>query len=472
MSDQVLNNITQKLTLIRQRSGGFAQSLILLNFLVLFLRPNDVIRPIGAIRLPMIISIICIFTLLPKLGQPRPRAMNILLLFLGVECLRLLIGFYVFQDFVINDFWQFQVLKDLGLQYFGLVFPMMFYFRSGGAFHRLSKAWWLVAFLLPIYVITHGGTGPGGFLGDENDVGLAILFFMSPILAQLFETKQGGTKKLLKLAACLVTFVAVVVTNSRGTFVGLVSVLGYFFWLSRRKIQLLLLLAVVLAVAIPFIPDTYIKRLTSIADTNKGTAEIRRYYWTLSWKVFTDPKNTLTGVGLENTRFSLGDYEDADELKRRPGSAGRSVHSIYFQLLPDLGLWGVVIIGTLVFQAQRSNSRFIKLTRSSLRELADVERMLKRKLSLEGGTEKALELNRALEITTNVAAETSYLRGWLLGMNVGLIAIFTAGAFISVLYYPMLWVTIGLSTGLSFYARDVLEVANDLVSSQAGSGLD
>lgn len=463
MISQRLEDIANRLTTLRQGgSGAFAQSLLLINFVVLFLRPNDVVAAIGAIRLPMIISIICMFTLLPVLNQAKPFAMKVLLIFIGVECFRLVVGYYIFEDFVVNDFWQAQTLKDLGLQYFGLVFPMMFYFRNGRAFRRLSKAWWLVAFLLPIYVITHGGTGPGGFLGDENDVGLAILFFMSPIIAQLFETKTGGTKKFLKLLACLVTFVAVVVTNSRGTFVGLVAVLSYFFWLSRRKISILLLLIAVLAIATPFIPDSYIKRLSSIADTNKGTAEIRRYYWTLAWKVFVDPKNILTGVGLENTRYSIGKYEDPDELKRRPGSAGRSVHSIYFQLLPDLGVWGITIVGLLVFRAQRSNSRFIRLTKYSLRELSEIESRLKRQLSLEGGTERALQLNRSLEIVTNVSAETSYLRGWLLGMNVGLIAIFSAGAFISVLYYPMLWVAIGLSAGLSFYANDVLSIVEDL----------
>ena len=450
-------------SLLFGRSGvGIVQNLVLFNLLVNFLRPHDIVPILGTIRLPMIVSILCIIPLLFRLSGEWPKTMKIITFFLLVECIRLVVGLYVIEDFVINDFWQFQMIKDLALQYFGLVFPLMLFFSSQRGLKRVSSAWTIIAIMLPLWVVTHGGKGMGGFLGDENDVGLTMIFFLALILSQFIELRRAGAfGRFLKLIAIVLTVVAVIATNSRGTFLGLVCLFGYFFLRSRRKFLMIIFGIVLVSAIIPFVPKAYYDRIATIKDTNSGTANIRRHYWSLAFKVFTDPAHTLWGVGLENVKFHLGDYETGSDLQQYPGSSGRAVHSIYFELLPDLGLWGVGIVGSLVFICFSGNRRSLRKLERSAVLIDDKRRALS--ILLERMTPAEASQHREKEnLLAQSAAALNYLRSWLLGTNAGFVTIATAGAFISVLYYPMLWINIGLCTALAIYSKNLFDVVDEI----------
>jgi hypothetical protein len=299
---------------------------------------------------------------------------------------------------------------------------------------------------LALYALTHAGKGPGGFVGDENDCGLALLTFLPFPFALLTECRRPGSSRIVLLGIAFVTLLGIISTDSRGDFVGLVCVLFYFFLRSRHKFQMLFVGGVLVLCALPFLPADYISEMKSIKDTSSGTAEIRQHYWKIAWRVFTDPKNILIGVGMQNTSYRLAEYETGDDLERFPSSGGRAVHSIYFEILPDLGIWGICIVGSLVWLSTKGNARNRRL-------LDRLHSELKRRATRPSATKTRPLLSE--QERGIIMDELEYTRALLLAANLGFVAIFTAGAFISVLYYPMLWLFAGLSALLARYSQQI-----------------
>jgi hypothetical protein len=310
--------------------------------------------------------------------------------------------------------------------------------------------------ILSIYAATHSGFGPGGFVGDENDTGPAILTFLPLPLAIVTECRNPPNSRAMLLAIAFLNLIGTISTDSRGDFVGLLCVLAYFFIRSRRKVLILFLCALMSLCVLPFLPSDYISEMQSIKDTSSGTAAIRRHYWKIAWRVFSDPRNTLFGVGLGNAPFRLGDYETGDDLERFPSSGGRAVHSIYFEILPDLGVWGIVIVGTLLGSSLKQNFRNIKkLERASKNVLADKLRSPPIKIQPSPVTDSLSD--GQIQI---IRGEIEYVKALLSANTLSFVAIFTAGAFISVLYYPMFWLFVGLSAALNRYVGRLLETLN------------
>lgn len=405
---------------------------VLVNLAMYFVRPQELpgMSFLGSARLPVILSMFPLAAWLGRTSRTWVPQARIMMLFLAVETLRMVLGKFVIDDLVRNDFWQRNVLKDLFLQICTLIFPLIAFFCSGIALRKFLNVWILLGAYLGLYAATHAGTGPGGFLGDENDMGLALLVFLPFPLAFATEFRGPGAKRLRWLIAATMILFGVVATVSRGAFVGLVCVLAYFFWRSRQKGMLVVATVLMALVVVPFLPKDYIREMKSIQDTSGGTAEIRRHYWTLATRVFLDPHHVLAGVGLNNVSFHMGDYETGADLQKFPSSAGRAVHSLYFQLLPDLGLWGVAVIGTLVLGSIRTNSRCLKMIDRSLRDI---------RIREAGQPSEPSSMNGL------VSTELSFLRPFIAALNVSFVALLSAGAFISVLYYPMLWLLAGLS---------------------------
>lgn len=68
-----------------------------------------------------------------------------------------------------------------------------------------------------------------GIFEDPNDLGLTILVFTPFALVNSFSRKKNILKRLLWLLAFFVLIYALYLTNSRGTFLGLIAIFTYFF---------------------------------------------------------------------------------------------------------------------------------------------------------------------------------------------------------------------------------------------------
>jgi O-antigen ligase len=143
--------------------------------------------------------------------------------------------------------------------------------------------------------------------------------------------------------------------------------------------------------------ETYKQEMSTITDTKESTARERILSWQASWRMFLD--NPL-GVGAGNFPVRFPQYQP-EELQR--GMWGRVSHSLWFTLLPELGIIGTFIYFSIIFQ--------------NLRDIS-----LIRKFNI---TKK--DLNQKFYINLSTALYTS------------LAGFFASATFLSVLYYPHFW---------------------------------
>lgn len=167
-------------------------------------------------------------------------------------------------------------------------------------------------------------------------------------------------------------------------------------------------------------PASYWKEVRSIEEegTRKGTGAERIYTWGIGWHMFLD--NPIMGVGQGNFPWVFKKYErevtGSDEPYHGRSVAGRAAHSIYFTLLPELGL-----IGTMLFLGMAYTS------------IKDLKYILK----------ATLDMNK---INPKGPAIRQYYLA--LALEGSLIAYLVSGVFISILYYPNFWIYLGFVVSL------------------------
>lgn len=175
--------------------------------------------------------------------------------------------------------------------------------------------------------------GPGGFIRDNNDFAL-VLNMALPILFYLARTEKLRTHRLLFGWTTFFTAIAVVLTHSRGGFLGMCAVAMLLAIKSNKKALAfggMGVLVLVGASLLPVIAPDWIERIQSIQDYEQdGSARGRFNAWATCWNIGL--ARPLTGVGPRNL--------DLEQTFQRfsPHPEDRHVaHNIYFQTLSDGG---------------------------------------------------------------------------------------------------------------------------------------
>jgi O-antigen ligase len=167
-------------------------------------------------------------------------------------------------------------------------------------------------------------------------------------------------------------------------------------------------------------PPTYWNEVRSIAEegAETGTGEERFYTWKIGWHMFLD--NPIIGVGQGNFPWVFGKYElqvmGSDDPFYGRSVAGRAAHSIYFTMLPELGILGTCILIVIIYYTFLD----LKIIRGKV--------FKKNNKILNKMSDKWFYMSLALE-----GALVSYL---------------VSGIFISTLYYPNLWILMGFIVSL------------------------
>lgn len=211
-------------------------------------------------------------------------------------------------------------------------------------------------------------------------------------------------------------------TFSRGGFIGLL-VVGTFCWFyspaKMRSLALVVCLAVVVAMTAP---EEYWERIATITDdktTEVGTAGQRMFTWGIGWEMFL--ANPIVGVGQGNFPWTIGEYLGGRTWQSK-SLAGRQAHSLYFTLLPELGLVGFGIFFSIIYLNYRDVRTSYWLSfrkRIGLRPSAQAEKLTLDKITWFGNA--------------------------MLGALIGYLITST---FISTLYYPTFWIMSGLIVAL------------------------
>jgi len=271
---------------------------------------------------------------------------------------------------------------------------------------------------ISLYSLTHEGLGSGNYFADENDVSLFINMWL-PFCFFLFLNEKGLMKKSFYLTGIIVGLGAVVVSFSRGGFVGLVCASAVIWLFSPRKLVSLLLILIAVGVLYSVTSDKYKQDMGTVTDLEENTASTRLKSWATAWDMFID--NPL-GVGGKNFPMRFNHYQ-GDRFKR--GMGGRVAHSLWFTLIPELGIIGILL--------------YFSLLRYNLKDIFWVKR-------LHTGDDENLK----------------YMHVLSLSFIASLVGFFASATFITVLYYPHYWYLTGLIVVVANIARKQISIQSEI----------
>ena len=102
---------------------------------------------------------------------------------------------------------------------------------------------------------------------------------------------------------------------------------------------------------------SYWEQMATITNTKESTADMRLELWAIAWRMFVD--NPVMGVGPDNFRWRVGDYQSVEQLEKFHRSLTMSavVHSTYFEILSETGLVGSVLFATILLRTFRDLRR-------------------------------------------------------------------------------------------------------------------
>nr|WP_054031620.1 O-antigen ligase family protein [Desulfatitalea tepidiphila] len=183
----------------------------------------------------------------------------------------------------------------------------------------------------------------------------------------------------------------------------------------KKKIVTLIILSLIAIIMILCVSDKYWAEIETIANTEDNTGSERINSWLSAWDMFID--NPL-GVGGNNFQIRFHEYQ-GDRFTR--GMYGRVAHSLWFTLIPELGILGIFI--------------YFRLLQLNLKDIIWL---------------KNLRDDGIGDICNN-----GYFSALGLSFMVSLFAFFVTGTFISVLYYAHYWYLTGLIAATVKVAKQI-----------------
>lgn len=390
-------------------------------------RPQEILSFLTYLHLPIIsIILLAFYGVFIERYQWNDKQTVLYLLFLSLMVIH--------GPIAVNNYWTLKIFIAMVINLIAYL-SISNFVDSEEKFERLVSVWLVIHIFMAIIGIKNFGAGIGGFLGDENDFCMTLNMII-PFSFFLAVCSSGKKKIYYILLTCLFVFV-VFLSRSRGGFVGLCVMFLYCWMRTKKKVITGFLLVLLVGFAVVFAPTSYWDRIKSIQGegASTGTGEERVYEWKIGWHMFLD--NPVMGVGQGNFPFVFKKYEvqvmgGEDPFYGR-SVAGRVAHSVYFTLLPELGLIGLFIFSGIVYY-----------------NLKDLKRI------------KSLTDNKKTVNKSHIFEDKYYFMA--VALEGSIISFLVSGIFISILYYPNFWICMGFIISLR---KIVLSKVNNLQLKQS-----
>lgn len=206
----------------------------------------------------------------------------------------------------------------------------------------------------------HNMLGPAGtMIADRNHLSTALALTL-PLLYYLFQQSSHRLIRLAFLGAFVVVALSIVGGGSRGGFVALTVVSGWLVITSRKRWSALALLAVLAMLFVNLAPEEWLNRLSTIETAGEDESFMGRV---IAWQV-------SSAIALGNPVFGGGFHAVQaqaiwEEFLRAPSLLGflnlpvpefsaKAAHSIYFEIMGDMGFVGLFIFLGILFHAIRT----------------------------------------------------------------------------------------------------------------------
>jgi len=214
----------------------------------------------------------------------------------------------------------------------------------------------------------HNMLGPAGtMMADRNHLSTALALVL-PVLFYLHTYTANRLIRLAYLGAFCVVVLAILGGGSRAGFIA-VSVVGVWLVFTARRKGLALALVVAAVVGfLAFAPEDITSRLSSIQEADEDSSFMGRV---IAWKV-------SSAIALANPVFGGGFHAVQvqpiwDTFKLSPGLLGflnlpvpefsaKAAHSIYFEVMGDLGFVGLGLFLFTLLRALWSRQTIKRMT--------------------------------------------------------------------------------------------------------------
>jgi len=273
-------------------------------------------------------------------------------------------------------------------------------------------------------------TRPGGantntipFLGDNNGVAIGMLMLVPWVSALARTTDNRWARR--GYAALLIGIVyRAITTYSRGALLAGATLGLVYLVRSPRKGRIVLVILVISAIVLPVLPSAFWQRMGTIIegqDTRDASALGRLYFWGVALEMASG--HPFVGVGFNAFNAAYNAYDPS------VGEFGsdRSVHSMWFGVLSELGYPGLLLF-LLIF----------------------------------GATIRSCWLVRR---SAALSPEHGVLAEYALALEICLAVFFVGGTFLANQYNEMAWHYVGLGMVL----RNLTESYDSRATEQAGS---
>jgi putative inorganic carbon (HCO3(-)) transporter len=204
--------------------------------------------------------------------------------------------------------------------------------------------------LLTVEGYRASGTG-GGIFGNTNDMALHLVT-MFPISIVLMFSSRGIARRLLYGACAALMMAAIVLSYSRGAFIGLLVILIFLAMKLGRRNRLGIVLGILLIGAgfLLFAPGNYGGRLLSILIPSLdpvGSADARR--GELLRSLYVALRHPFVGIGM-------GNY--APEMSYH----GLVTHNAYTQVAAEMGIAALVFYTVFIVSPLRKLAQIARET--------------------------------------------------------------------------------------------------------------
>jgi probable O-glycosylation ligase (exosortase A-associated) len=231
----------------------------------------------------------------------------------------------------------------LSIGYFGFVEGLKFIASAGG--HKIS--------------------GPGSnVLGDNNHLALALNMVL-PIMFFIYKQSEKALFKNMALLFMFTTALAIIGTYSRGGAIGLLILVSYFGIKSKQRIKFAIAISFIFVVVLSLAPSEWFERVDTIGAASEDNSFLGRVIaWKQSTLIALD--NPFLGGGLhavqtnELWNYYGQQFESLDFIIATPHALDityKAAHSIYFQVLGDLGFVGLFFYVWALFLAIRKTQK-------------------------------------------------------------------------------------------------------------------
>jgi putative inorganic carbon (HCO3(-)) transporter len=192
--------------------------------------------------------------------------------------------------------------------------------------------------------------GQGESLGHPNSQAAIFAAFLPFVYFGLLGARSRGLKVVL--GAVLALFiVGLVLTGSRSGQVAAVFVVLLLAWKSPRRYVAIPALVGALVVAWLLMPARYQERLLSVEQYQQDASSMGRLQaWAAGWRMFIEHPVLGIGAGNFSTAHALG-------YSRLSHPNWLNAHSVYVQVLAELGVVGGICFVALVWVYLRTHWR-------------------------------------------------------------------------------------------------------------------